>query len=290
MPGADVGGKWNHQPTAGKARSQREVEMKVDANVIRRAAWTLPAAGLLLGAPWIRPWFADPADLHGQGTRVWAGPIDLGTLAVPSDAATWARIAISDGYQLFSATQALGLLSLVFGLFVLYVYLASGRSPRWATAAVILGVANVVPETMMLGVHAFAEPAVAGLYQNGVAVCPGPWAHGGFGPPLCAWTDQTVGGVREPLATEVALSLVTLQLGSVITWCVAIWRSALLPRWVALVFAVAYVLSIASVPVFTLVGGLLMVVAGGRIALQLNRERAKSTVSHDLVASPTAGA
>lgn len=264
--------------------------MEVDARVIRRGAWTLPAAGLLLGAPWIRPWFADSADLHGQGMSIWAGPIDLGTFGshTPTDSAAWARIASSDGYQLFGATQALGLLSLVLGLFVLYAYLASGRSPRWATAALTLGVACIVPAMMMLGALAFAEARVARLYQDGIDVCTP------SGPPpggLCTWAWATLPIVLgDPLeGGATALTLIALVFATMIALGVAIWRSGRLPKWVAVALPIAYFGCIAITPVPTLFGGFLMLVVGGWIALQLNRERAKSTVSHDLVASPTAG-
>jgi hypothetical protein len=262
--------------------------MEVDARVIRRGAWTLPAAGLLLGAPWLRPWFADPADLAGTGMTSWLGPIKLVTVSAPTDTATWARIATSDGYQLFSATQALGLLSLVFGLFALYAYLAGGRSPRWATAAVTLGVASIVPAMMMLGALAFAEARVARLYQHGIDPC------SASGPPpghLCTWNWATLPTVLgDPLEGGATfLALLALVFAAMIALGVAIWGSRRLPKWVAVAFPVAYFGCLAIAPFWTLIAGALMIAAGGRIALQLNREGAKSTVRHDLVATPTVG-
>jgi hypothetical protein len=263
--------------------------MEVDARVIRRGVWTLPAAGLLLGGPWLRPWFADPADLAGKGMTFWLGPVKVGTFgSAPTDIATWARIASSDGYQLFSATQVLGLLSLVFGLFALYAYLASGRSPRWATAALTLGVATIVPPLMMLGTLAFAEARVARLYQHGIDAC------SATGPPpggLCTWGWHTLPIVLgDPLeGGAVALTLIGLEFATMIALGVAIWRSGRLPKWVALAFPIAFLGCHVIAPFWTLIGGLLMIAAGGRIALQLNRERVKSTASHDLVVSPSAG-
>jgi hypothetical protein len=258
--------------------------MELDARVIRRAAWTLPAAGLLLGAPWLRPWFADPADLHGNGMSMWLGPIDLGTFGshTPTDAATWARIASSDGYQLFGALQALGLLCLVFGLFVLYAYLASGRSPRWATAAVTLGVATIVPAMMMLGSLTFAGARVARLYQHGIDAC------SSTGPPpggLCTWNWATLPIVLgDPLqGGAIALTLIGLAFATMIALGVAIWRSGRLPKWVAAAFPLAYFgcIDISAVP--TLFGGLLMVVVGGRIALQLKGKASVPVSSRDTV-------
>jgi hypothetical protein len=260
----------------GVQTSRVQNKTEPEARLMRFGAWSLPAAGLLLGEPWIRPWFGESADLRGDGMSIWLGPIDLGTFGshTPTDTAAWARIATSSGYALFTGTQALGLLSLVFGLFVLYGYLAGGRSPRWATPALILSVASIAPAMMMLGVLAFAEPVVAGLYQNGVDACPGPRA-GGMGSALCTWLWGSLP------STGVALALLALELASVITLCVAIWRSGLLPRWVALAFGAAYVGSIAISPVVTLVGGLLMMVAGGWITLQLNRKTAGRSSSRN---------
>jgi hypothetical protein len=227
----------------------------------------------LLGAPWIKPWFAESADLSGKGMTFWIAP---------TDTITWARIATSDGYQLFSATQALGLLSLVFGLFVLYGYLAAGRSPRWATAAVTLGVSGIVPAMMLLGALAFAEPRVARLYQNGIDACS--TSVPGSGVP-CTWNWGWMPSILgDPLAGGATfLTFLTLVLASTIALGVAIWRCGRLPKWVALAFAVAYFGCIAISPWLTLIGGFLMFVAGGRITLQLKREAAGRIRSHDAV-------
>jgi hypothetical protein len=266
-------------------REQLEAEMGSDTRVIRRGAWTLPVAGLLLGAPWLRPWFAESADLSGKGMTWWLGPIKLGVVgSAPTDTAAWARITASDGYQLFSGTQVLGLLSLLFGLFVLYGYLAGGRSPRWARAAVTLGIAGIVPAMMLLGALAFAEPRVVRLYQNGIDVCstsvpPGALCRWYWGPMPWISGDPLEGG-------GLFLTFLTLVVASMIAFGVAIWQSSLLPKWVALAFAAAYFGCIAITPVLTLVGGLLMIVAGGWITLQLNREAVGRISSPD--ALPTA--
>jgi hypothetical protein len=247
--------------------------MEVYASVLRRGAWTLPVAGLLLGAPWIRPWFADPADLSGKGMTFWIAP---------TDTATWARIATSDGYQLFSATQALGLLSLLFGLFVLYQYLARGHAPRWALAALILSVVGIVPAMMQLGALAFAEPWVARLYQNGIDACSTSVPGSGV---LCRWDwSRFPSFFGDPLAGGATfLTFLALVLAAMIALGVAIWRCGRLPKWVALAFAFAYFGCIAISPWWTLIGGSLMFVAGGRIALELNREAAARISSHHTV-------
>src|ERR1700687_777465 len=241
--------------------------MEVDARVIRRGAWTLPAAGLLLGAPWIKPYFAGSVGLLGM-----AGP--------PADSnmvcnRTWARSATGGGHGPFSATQGLGLLCLLFGMFVLYGYLAGGHSPRSALQALVLGVAGIVPALMMLGVLAFAEPVLASLYQKGVDVCSTAAFPDLLPTALCRWWWGPLPSIVLALALYLLVFLIIVTLGD------AIWRSGRVPRWVALAFPFAYFGCIAITPVLTLIGGFLMVVAGGRIALQLNREAAGRTSSHD---------
>jgi hypothetical protein len=224
----------------------------------------MPAAGVLLGLPWLRPWFADPADLTGSGAA--------------ADHGVWARIATSDGYLLFSWTQGLGLLCLLFGLFALYGRLVRGRSPGWATAALILGVTGIVPALMMLGILALAAPILATFYQNGIDVCPTSLAQPGY---LARWGVLPYTLCRwwwGPLNFPEAFVLMFIYgPATTVTLAVAVWRSGLVSKWVAAPFGVAYYLCLAISPILTLIGGLLMVVAGGWIAVPIGRESETSS-------------
>jgi hypothetical protein len=253
-------------------------DLRTRAAVPARAAWILPAAGLLLGAPWIMPFFASSADAAIE-IKSWA-PFKAGELAA------WARIATSDGYQLFSLTQVLGMVCLLFGLFALYGLLAPGRSPRWALAALILSVVGLVPVLMKLGELAQAAPILATFYKNGIDVCPSSLAEPGFvdrwgllSQAFCKWWWGT-------MKFPVALTMIfVVWPGSALTLVVAIWRSGLVSRWVALPFGLAYFMCVWIAPFVTLIGGFLMVVAGGWIALQLNREAVGRISSHDALST-----
>jgi hypothetical protein len=255
--------------------------MEVDAGVSRRGVWILPAAGLLLGAPWLKPYFASSADAAVE-TASWP-PFHANELD------TWARIATSNSYQLFSLTQVLGMVCLLFGLLALYSNLARGRSPRLALAGVILGVVSIVPAFMTLGELSQAQPILATFYQNGINVCPSSLADPGYvgrwgilSEAFCKWWWG-------PATLPMALTGYVVRLGTAFTLAFAIARSGLVSKWAALPFGLAYFLCIEIYQTYTLVGGFLMVVVGVWIALQLNREGVKSTATHDLVVSPSAG-
>jgi hypothetical protein len=232
-----------------------------------RLAWTLPAAGLLLGVPWIRPYFADPADLQR--------PLRF-------DHDTWARISTSSGYALFTFTQVLGLVSLVLGLFALYGYLATGRAPRGAMAALILGVTGTVYPMMILGIAWLAVPILAAMYQSGVDVCMTSHIAPTY---LMNWGDLPEAfcygwqGPAGPFWMAALMNLV--EPACALSQGIAIWRSGLLPRWVAPAFAAGYYLCHWIEPTTSLVAGLLLVVAGGRIALQIGRERSAARAAHN---------
>jgi hypothetical protein len=255
--------------------------MEVDAGVSRRGVWILPVAGLLLGAPWIKPYFASSADAAVE-TASWA-PFRAHELD------TWARIATSDSYQLFSLTQVLGMVCLLFGLLALYGNLAHGRSPRLALAGLILGVVGIVPVFMMLGELSQAAPILATFYQNGINICPGSLAEPGLvgrsgilSEAFCKWWWGPDTFPRALTRIFLVWPFAALSLAF------AIARSGLVSKWAALPFGLAYYLCIQIYPIYTLVGGFLMVVVGVWIALQLNRGATPGSAHDALPTAPRA--
>jgi hypothetical protein len=227
--------------------------------------------------------FADPADLggkslafHGQDVCAWfpggSAPLFCFPPFAPKDLDTWARITTSDSYQLFSLTQVLGTICLLFGLFTLYGCLAHGRSPRWALTALIFSIVGIVPVLMLLGERLWAEPILATFYQNGINVCPTSLADPGYigrwgvsGPQaLCEWSSA-------PMSFPLALTTIFLRGGGALTLAVAIWRSSLVSKWLAVPFGLAYFMCEPSDRLVTLIGGFLMLVVGGWIALRIGR-------------------
>jgi hypothetical protein len=235
----------------------------------------------LLGAPWLKPYFASSADAAVETTS-WP-PFRA------HDLDTWARIATSDSYQLFSLTQVLGIVCLLFGLIALYGNLARGRSPRLARDGLILGVVGIVPVFMMLGELSQAAPILATFYQNGIDVCPRSLAEPGFvgrwgilSEAFCKWWW---GPVSFPMAFIMTF---VFWPWTALTLALAIARSGLVSKWAAVPFGLAYYLCISISPIVTLVGGFLMVVVGVWIALQLNRGATPRSAHDPLPTAPRA--
>jgi hypothetical protein len=141
---------------------------------------------------------------------------------------------------------------------------------------------------MTLGELAQAAPIVATFYQNGINVCPASLTEPGFAgrwgilpEAFCKWWWG-------PMSFQMALpTIFLLWPASALTLAVAIWRSGLVSKWAALPVGAAFYLCVSISPIVTLIGGALMVVAGGWIALQLSREAAGRITSHDaLPAAP----
>jgi hypothetical protein len=135
----------------------------------------------------------------------------------------------------------------------------------------------------------WAEPILATFYQNGINVCPTSLADPGYigrwgvsGPQaLCEWSA--------PMSFPMAVTTIFLLWGGgALTLAVAIWRSSLVSKWLAVPFGLAYYMCVGSDPLVELIGGFLMLVVGGWIALRIGREGATRSARRAPLATPPA--
>ena len=179
-----------------------------DKTDTRYGSLALGLSALLLAVfPIIRPFF--PLDPRAPAE----------TLAVASPAIT------STSWVVSHLLGTLAFVLLVYGMLSPYAVLAStvvGIRARWAMVLSLAGIALILP---MLGVETYMLPVLGRLYlagQSGVATA--------------------IGMIYLGSALFVfLLGLLLLAIGA-ITFGVAIWRSASLPRWAGVLFALGLVL------------------------------------------------
>jgi hypothetical protein len=152
-----------------------------------------------------------------------------------------------------SLANLAGLLTLpllLYGFQALYAFLAGTRVDRLAFTGMLLSIAGIALFVPFLGIFVFAAPVAARLYLNG--------------------QTQSISIISEatnpsnPVALAVGgLSILFYVLGS-ITFSMAMWRSAKLPRWAAIAYTISTLLSIIPhyVPALWFTGGILLLAAG----------------------------
>lgn len=205
------------------------------AALIRLGIWALPLAGLL----------SFVGDLSGLSTP------DQG------DDPTGAAQAASTSFFLIQFIgNVLGPILAIFGVIALLAYLISTRGGRLATLAMVLSVLGLGLILSFLGVVTYAIPALGQEYLNG---------------------QQNALQMIDALFTAkvfavVMLSNLLLFLGFVL-FGVVIWRSKALPKWAGVILAVSGLLLAwpADAPLISLLGSVLVVVAGVWIALGVSR-------------------
>jgi hypothetical protein len=206
--------------------------------VARWLIWALPAAGLFIALSWV---------------------YDPGGSLVLTDPAGYARAVTSTFYVLEGYSILIGLVLLLFGLLALYGHLSSPAASTLNTAGMISSVAGPVLLLPLYGVIALADPVLGDVYLSGhtdVSAAMVALAGGNFSSRIIAYF--------------VVVFLICLV--GAVTTAVAIWRSAVLPRPAGILMGVAYLLTVASVPVLSPVGALLLAVIGTWIALRIRRE------------------
>ena len=206
----------------------------MNAIVARRVIWALPLSGVFVFVPWF---------------------FFLGHPNARNDLDGYARWITSPAAAFAVYVYVVGLLLLLFGLLGLYSQLTSSAASGWATAGMIPSVSAVALLLPIFGILALATPTVGDVYLAGhpdVAAAVLPLSGGNLGGRLntYAWVVVVISAIGG-IATAVALN------------------SALGRRWAGPLFAIAFVLTILSIPFLTHAGAVLLVLAGGWIAREL---------------------
>ncbi len=138
----------------------------------------------------------------------------------------------------------LAFVMLLYGVLTLYTHLAHAE-PR-AFLAMVLSLAGIALILPMLGVETYILPIIGTLYLTG---------HTDIAP--------VIGMIyRGPALVVFLLGLLLLAIGA-ITFAVAIWRGAVLPRWAGVLFAIGLALWFPPFPrVIRVIDGFLIGLGG----------------------------
>jgi hypothetical protein len=186
------------------------------------------------------------------------------------DPEAWARFVGSTYYLLTHVFGSVGsALLAIFGVFALGAYLANSRAGRLGLVAMVVTVVGQALSLVIGGVSAFALNAIGRAYLAGTK-------------------DVMKLQFSSAMSVLFGLAILFLVVGNVLLG-VAVWRSGTLPKWSgalwvasALMFYVlGAVLGMATTGSSLLtqpVGGLLMVIGGGWIALSALRRPSAGVV------------
>lgn len=153
--------------------------------------------------------------------------------------------------------NVLGVTLAIFGVLALFAYLANTRIERMASWAMVLCILGFGLLLSFLGLPTYAIPAIGQEYLNGQQNA-------------IQIADAIFGGT---LFVIISLSSLLYFVGFVL-FGVAIWRSETLPRWAGVLLAVAGLLLAvpANLPFVEVLGSILLIAAGGWIALVVLRQ------------------
>lgn len=224
-------------------------ELTIPSRPIRAGVWLIPVGGVVPAAVFTY-FMTTPTDTKGaaEASTSFAG--------------------LASGFL-----YLLALVGLILGLVSLYGSLAGGPSGGPALAGLVLSVVSIG-----LLLAAFGAAILAGAVASDV------YLSGDTG--ASDVIDKLSGGTfgRAILMTFIAASVIGLAGAS--AFGVAIWRSGTLPKWSAILYALGFVLLVASVPIVTHVGGILLAIGGVWIARTIGRE-GEGAVRRSSVASMT---
>jgi len=206
----------------------------MNRTLVRWGLWALPVGGVLTFVPWLGLAF-------GGGTSNPSG-----------DPAAFARGVTDPVGIMFGDLYIIGTLCILFGVLALAAVLAGTPGESWAAVGAVAGaiaMVIVVGVWMLLtvGDAIVGDVVLAGHKDAGEVFR---WMSGGH------WNGRivpalVVGGVMGLIGT--------------VGLAVGIWRSGRYPKWLAILFGLAFLLEVASSPP-TILGALLIAIAGFMIA------------------------
>lgn len=169
-----------------------------------------------------------------------------------------AQAVVTTGYFLSQFVgNVLGVTLAIFGVIALFAYLANTRVRRMASWAMVLCILGFGLLLSFLGLPTYAVPAIGQEYLNG---------------------QQNAIQIGDALFSGSLFALVILSsllyfIGFVL-FGVAIWRSETLPKWSGVLLAVAglFLAVPADLPAASILGSVLLIIAGGWIALGVLRQ------------------
>jgi hypothetical protein len=183
---------------------------------------------------------------------------DLGSPDPEVDPRGAAQAAVAAGYFLTQFVgNTLSVTLAIFGFIALFAYLSNTSGGRLAAWAMVLSVSGLCLLLSFFGVITLALPGLAQEYLNG---------------------QQEALQISDALFGSRTFALIILAglLYSIgfILFGVAIWRSETLPKWAGVLLAVAGLpLAVpADIPGLNILGTVLLIVAGGWIALSILRQ------------------
>jgi hypothetical protein len=203
----------------------------MSGNFARLGIWALPVAGILILLPWF-VFFGGPtasSDPDGYARQLTSGPF------------------VGAGY-----VYLVGLVCLLFGLLALFTSLppAPGSLPTVGMVLSLSAVALVLP---VFGVEVLAGPVLGDVYQAG---------HKDVSAAMVALAGGSFSG---RIITYFVVVILVAALGAIATGT-SLWRSRALPRWTIVALQVGFILTVASTPVVTHVGAILLIITGVWIA------------------------
>ncbi|HVR89238.1 MAG TPA: hypothetical protein VHG53_06800 [Candidatus Limnocylindria bacterium] len=202
----------------------------MNSALVRWGLWAIPVAGGLTLLPWL--------------------PLFLGGNVGPgSDSGTLARAATSPWSALLGNMYIVGVLCLLFGTLALYSILAASPGRGAAALGMVLGLVALVMVAGVWIILTYVDAVLGDLYLAG---------NQGAGDAFKSMTGGSWSPRFIPLFIVGGLAglIAAISLGT------ALWRSRRVPKWVAILFAVAFLGSVISAPVITLVAAILLIVTG----------------------------